>query len=272
MRILEMPVRYRRMMKVSDPNRESNFHTAEKTLALPVEQTGFVLVDLWDCSRMPDEIKPGGISFCARAGDITETRIKPALEAARALGMTVIHVPTAYVAEKYEERYRRAAELEVEPSPAADVRDWPPAEARQAWTQETWEARYGDYGPEENRLRMDNTFIPEAAEPVEGEWLIGTSEQMHAICRREGLLNLVYVGFATNMCLLFKPGALWEMSRAGYRCVVLRDCTTAVENAETYAGLDMTRVFVDWFEMYMLAYTALSEDFLRACEAARHRY
>ena len=257
------------MMKASDPNHEANFHTAQKTLELPVGQTGFVLVDLWDCSRVPDEIKPGGTSFSERAGEITETRIKPALEAARALGMTVIHAPTAYVAEKYEEHCRRAAELEVEPSPTADVRDWPPAEIRQAWAQETWEARYGDYGPEENRLRTENTFIPEAAAPIEGEWLIGTSEQMHAICKEEGLLNLIYVGFATNMCLLFKPGALWEMSRAGYRCLVLRDCTTAVENAESYAGLDMTRAFVDWFEMHMLAYTALSEDFVTASTVAQ---
>jgi len=266
---LQLKVRHRLMMKASNPNHEANFHSAEKTISLPMTETGFVLVDMWDASGLPEEIHPGGTSFCERAARITEEAIKPSLEAARALGLTVIHAPTVNVSEKYPQHYRRALELEVDQPPAPIQRDWPPAQVQAAWNQEMWEARYADYSDEEQRIMRDETRIIKQAEPVDGEWLIGTGEHMHAICRLEGLLNLIYVGFATNMCLLFKPGALWEMSRAGYRCVVLRDCTTGVENAETYDGLDITRAFVDWFEMHALAYTALSEDFIQACEAAR---
>ncbi len=259
---LSLTARCRQMMFVSDPNVESNFHPAERAIELPVAQTGFVLVDIWDASDLPDAIKPGGISFAERAGAITRERIVPALEAARELGLTVIHAPTANVSEHYRERCR------VPDAPTAEAgppRDWPPAENRAAWSEEMWEARYGDYGADLRKLMHDATRILPEVEPIESDWIIFTSEDMHQICREQGLLNLIYVGFATNMCLLFKPGALWEMSRAGYRCVVLRDCTTAVENADSIDGLWQTRAFVDWFEMQALAYTATSDDFLAAC-------
>ena len=264
---IELNVRHRRMMKVSHPNCESNFLTAEKRLRLPVEQTGFVLVDLWDCADVPDELKPGGTSFCERAGEITRTRIKPALEAARRIGLTVIHAPTSYVARKYPGFCQRSEALVTDsPAPPSAQQAWPPAEARQAWGREMQEARYGDYSPDEHRLREAGTTIPADVCPTDSDWLIATSQQMHAVCSHQRLLNLVYVGFATNMCLLYKPGALWEMSRLGYRCVVLRDCTTAVESGDTYDGLWMTKAFVDWFEMFALAYTAQSDDFVAACD------
>ena len=266
---IRMQVRYRRMMKVSHPNHESNFLTDEKTISLPVEQTGFVLVDLWDCASVPEELKPGGTSFCERAGEITSTRIEPALEAARRIGLTVIHAPTSYVARKYPDFLQRSEVLVTDPAaPPAARQTWPPVEARQAWGREMEEARYGDYSPAEHRLREAGTTIPGEAFPAEGDWVIGSSQQMRAVCSHQRLLNLIYVGFATNMCLLYKPGALWEMSRLGYRCVVLRDCTTAVESGDTYDGLWMTRTFVDWFEMFALAYTARSDDFVSACDRA----
>ncbi|MBD3292862.1 MAG: isochorismatase family protein [Armatimonadia bacterium] len=262
MAMLELTVRRRRMMNASDPNVESNFHTDDVAIELDPDETGFVLVDMWDASGLPDEIKPGGRSFCERAGRITRKAIAPALHAAREAGLTVIHAPTANVSEHYRDTCRVP---DAPPAETGPDRDWPPAEARQAWSQEMWEARYGDYGPDLRKVMNDEMrILPEAA-PIESDWLIFSSEDMHAICRERGLLNLVYVGFATNICLLFKPGALWEMSRAGYRCVVLSDCTTAVENADSIADLEQTNAFLDWFEMMALAYTARSADFVEAC-------
>ncbi len=262
---LNLTVRCRQMMHVRDPNHEANFVTAERTIELPVEQTGFVLVDMWDASDLPDDIKPGGVSFCQRAGEITRLRIAPVLAAAREIGLTVVHAPTANVSEHYRDRCRVP---EAAATPAEPPRDWPPAEARAAWSDEMWEARYGDYGPDLRAIMRDRMRIIPEAEPVASDWLIFGSDDMHALCREQGLLNLIYVGFATNMCLLFKPGGLYEMSRAGYRCVVLRDCTTAVENADSWGDLGQTKAFVDWFEMHALAYTATSADFLAACAAA----
>ncbi|MEA3402041.1 MAG: hypothetical protein U9R79_12465 [Armatimonadota bacterium] len=264
---MQLTVRRRRMMKVSDPNHEANFHTDQVAIELDPSRTGFVLVDMWDCSDVPDEIKPGGVSFCQRAAEITALHIAPALDAARQAGLTVIHGPTSFVTEKYDHSCRRA-QVPEPGTGGSPRRDWPPPEHREAWAQERWEARYGDYGPEENRARVEGTRILPQVEPIESDWIIGSSEEMYAICRQQELLSLIYVGFATNMCLIFKPGALQEMSNAGYRCVVLRDCTTAVENADSWGDLDQTRAFVDWFEMQMLAYTATSANFIAACADA----
>lgn len=265
---MQIKVRHRWMMKASDPNEEPNFRSAQKTLSLDPAQTAFVLVDMWDASDLPREIWPGGVTFCERAAKITQQCIVPALDAARQAGMTIIHAPTVNVSERYPEHYRRTLELNAPEPPIAPVREWPPDAARQQWNREQWESRYADYSDKELRMLMDDTTIMSAVEPCKDDWLIGTSGQMHEICRREQITSLVYVGFATGMCLLFKPGAMWEMSRAGYRCICLRDCTTAVENADTYDELLITHAFIDWFEMMMVAYTALSDDFITACDDA----
>jgi hypothetical protein len=38
------------------------------------------------------------------------------------------------------------------------------------------------------------------------------------------------MGFAINWCLLKSPAGMVDMSRLGYLCSAIRQCTTAVEN------------------------------------------
>ena len=58
MGVLHLPVRHRQMMKVSKPNHEAQFRCGETMLELAVDRTGFVLVDLWYCSGVPEDILP----------------------------------------------------------------------------------------------------------------------------------------------------------------------------------------------------------------------
>ena len=63
--------------------------------------------------------------------------------------------------------------------------------------------------------------------------------------REQGVVNLIYVGFATNLCLFAKPGGPTEMWERGYNIVVLRDCTTTVETRHLGTGL-CDEVAIDW--------------------------
>src|SRR5262245_60256900 len=115
--LLHLPCRhYRAYTDPVVPRVEANFHHAERPLPVPVEQAALVLVDVWSTHYID--------SWLQRAGEVTRQRIVPVLDAARQIGMTVVHAPSPQVAEKYG----------APPSePAAGGRlpgDWPPAEFR----------------------------------------------------------------------------------------------------------------------------------------------
>lgn len=77
-----------------------------------------------------------------------------------------------------------------------------------------------------------NDFMPEA-QPLPREAIAETSEQLFALCKRDGINHLIYMGFALNACLANSPGGMVDMSRHGILCSVLRQATLAVENRET---------------------------------------
>ena len=259
---LELPVRYCSMHAAE----EGRFRHGEKLLRRRTDRTAFVLVDVWEV-RTPGETSYAGLgSFFRRARKITEERIKPALQAAREAGLLVVHAPTDYVAVKYPQHRRLEQELGISPR-EPEERDWPPPDfVRERW-REFDEDRYFVGFYEVDRRRRELTYIPDVVEPSEDEYVVSSGRQMNEVLKRHGILNLIYVGFATNMCLIDKPGALREMGhRRGYRTVLLRDCTTAIENQNTVGELLMTKIWTEWVEMVAMAYTATSEDFIRACK------
>ena len=80
-----------------------------------------------------------------------------------------------------------------------------------------------------------------------------------------GIRVLFYCGFATNMCLIDKPGAIKEMAERGYMPIVVRDATTGTENSETVNGLWITHAFIDQIEM-MWGYSITTREFLCAIQ------
>ena len=76
---------------------------------------------------------------------------------------------------------------------------------------------------------------------------------------------LFYCGFATNPCLIFKPGAIQDKYNRGYLPIVVRDATTGSENAETIQDLRITRAFIDQIEI-LWGYSVTSSDILDSLE------
>lgn len=52
---------------------------------------------------------------------------------------------------------------------------------------------------------------------------------------------MFYAGFAANICVQRRDYGVWAMLDRGYNIVLLRDCTTAIEHAETWDGMWLTR-------------------------------
>jgi nicotinamidase-related amidase len=244
----------------------------EKVLEAPVGRMGLVSVHCWNLGQAngPYPIGPGAhcpgqaADWVPTAHHIINERIRPAMDAARKAGITVFHLAHPSYARKYP-IYAKISADEALKSPA------PPVSfegcVRPLSREDRWRDQYGPDFPGAVWETHSQTFdIADAARPRGGEPVIVDGWQLNGLCRRLGIDTLIYVGFMADLCLVNISGAIREMSgKFGYRCIVLRDCTTAYEFADTYEGKWMTRAAIRLIETDM-GYSALSRDFIAACE------
>lgn len=246
----DLPCRYYRVYTDPDvPCIESNFHFIDRTLPIPLHQAALILVDVWSTHYID--------SWLNRAREVTQTRIVPVLGAAREAGMTIVHAPSPYVAD----RYATAPE-----SPPSEGSDWPPLEFRGIY-------RGGEYAPfgrdaeprlagvyERYKTELD---ISPLVRPVPGELLIHNAPQMHELLRERGILHLVYVGFATNWCVIGRDYGIIAMNDRGYNIILVRDATTGIEFHDTVESLAATGMTIREIET-KYAWSTTTEDFLAA--------
>jgi nicotinamidase-related amidase len=190
------------------PCREENFVRREVTMPLPVEQTAFLLIDVWNNHFIE--------SWAERAREVTVRVIVPALAAARQAGLTIIHAPGIREAVHYPQLARHTPPA-PEPEP-----NWPPAEFRRR------EGAYAIYrGPRHQPPGIGfrwNKVIPHlrispAIEVRDDDTVLGTGQQLHEFCGRHGILHLIVVGFATNWCVMGKDYGIRAMKARGYNFI-----------------------------------------------------
>ena len=234
------------------PYREEHFIRRHVPMSLPVEQTALVLVDMWDNHFIE--------SWLERAVQITKEKVAPALEAARAAGLTIVHAPSPPVAEQFEQLKRHVPPV---PSP-------PPA-----WPPDNFRSRQGEYaafrGPRVQPPgipNLDRLGMSPHIDVQDGEFVVATGEQLHALLAERGILHLVYAGFATNWCILNRDYGMRAMAGRGYNMILLREATAGVEFPDTVAKGLATEMAVREVEQ-QLGFSAANADFLAACAAAK---
>ena len=89
-----------------------------------------------------------------------------------------------------------------------------------------------------------------------------SDEEFHEWLQTHGITTLIYTGFATNLCILDSPCAMKAMSGLGYRCVLLREGTMAIEFPDQ-PPTQHTESAIRYVESWV-GYSASAEDFLRA--------
>jgi nicotinamidase-related amidase len=238
------------------PYREEHFVRRHVSMPLPVAQTALVLVDMWDNHFIE--------SWLERAERITREAVVPALEAARRIGMTIVHAPSPPLAENYPQVKRHAEPTPAPALPQAPGPDWPPSQFRQ---------RAGEYaafrGP-----RSQPPGIPDI-DPLgmsphidvrDEEEVVANGHQLHALAAQRGILHMVYAGFATNWCILNRDYGMRAMARHGYNLILLRQATAGVEFPDTLEQGWATEMAVREAEQ-QLGFSAANADFLGACAA-----
>jgi nicotinamidase-related amidase len=232
---------------------------------LDPRETGFVALHLWNVGDVGGPPVPEaflvdmGTRECQEESvRVAERYIRPAIAASRAAGLPIFHVEPANIAMKYESVHHM---LEEEAPPPARPR---PLEANPGWIKERAERSHGR-GYQEwdgwGRMRILSSCD---AEP--GDQVILTGAQFDRICRSRGIKNLVFTGFATNMCILDAAAATREMLGYGYRIFLIREATLAVEYPDTFAERPMTRAALKYFQL-TIGDTIGFAQYIGACQA-----
>jgi nicotinamidase-related amidase len=219
---------------------------------LPLEQTALVLIDLWHDHFIE--------SWIERAGQVLREKVLPVIDAARKAGLPIIHAPCPEVAAQYEQLKRHEPAEPRGPAP-----DWPPAEFRRR------EGAYHAYrGPREQEpgirdIREDRR-MSDLVEVQSDDIVIATGQQMHTYLESQGVLQLIFAGFATNWCILNRDYGIKAMRERGYNTILLRDATTGVEFPDTLDGLWATELAIREVEQ-KYGFSASNNDFFKACDS-----
>jgi nicotinamidase-related amidase len=203
---------------------------AEEVVELDADATALVALHCWNigCPDGPavDPRFRVGMGFpetLKAAYEVMRDRIRPAADAARRAGMVVAHVENDSIGRKHlglmdtpPTVERGQIEGEIPPPAAAGHRRQ--IEARGHGEEFLTQSPYAF---------MDRVWflMPEPGEPFAMDSL-----QLHRMLNRRGVQNLIYTGFAADMCLLRAPGGVVDMARRySYRVFVIREATLGVE-------------------------------------------
>ena len=228
---LQLAARYYRALPIDRPGYE------QVTLSLPVDKTALVGMHCWNIG-CPDG-PPVDVNYCVgmgwpqstqEAGRIMVEVIRPAMDAARVIGMPVCHVETDWMDHQYPHiESRRSGESAMHPH-----------------QHEMLERAHGvDYMEHSPIAQMQRAEI---VSPVGDEPLFFYSDVLDEYLRSRGVDTLIYMGFAADMCLLGAEGGARPMLARGYRCVVIRDATVGVETPASFPQRLSTNYALHIFE------------------------
>lgn len=206
-------------------------------------------------------------TWVPRAQKIIQERLVPLFAAARKAGVWICHSAP----ESYGLRYPQHREGLDELGPDGLKHGPPRRNAGGCVRPFTWRERYAkSYGPSFPgavwQTHPDTFDIASAIRPQPGDGVIITTQQLDHLCRKRNIDTLLFVGFMTDYCVMGSPGGIEDMSALGYRCIILRDGTTAHEYADTIATGAMTAAAIRRIE-YAYGWSATTVDIVAACEA-----
>ncbi len=239
----------------------------EEDVALDPKETGFVALHLWNVGDVNGPPVPeffsvdmGKPDTQAESVRIAAEFIRPAIDAARAAGMAIFHVEPRNIALKYDSVQHMLEDNDLNPPRPAPG----PPEVNPGWRKERAERTHGHGYMEWDGWQQMRILSSCEAEP--GDQVILTSAQFDRICRSRGIKNLIYTGFATNMCILGSEGATRPMLAYGYRIFLIREATLGTEIPETFQDRLITKVALIEFQKHV-GDTIGFDQFMAACRA-----
>ena len=261
---LHLPGRYYRLRPISNPGLET------ESLELEIAKTAIVSMHCWDIGfeggPALDENFAVGMSLpqnFAESERIMKAKIAPALEMARRHRMLVAHVTNLSIALKdprpQEDMDPLTSNGETSLVPGASTS----TPAVPGWAEYIHTRAHGPYL---NNLPYCAMNTAQVVAPQPGDLYVFQSSQFDRVLRRRGIENLIYTGFAMDMCILRAGGGAEAMLELGYRVFLMRDATLGIEYPDTWESQAMTLWGVRYFESHC-GDSFLFEEFMSAMNA-----
>jgi nicotinamidase-related amidase len=207
-------------IRLTAQTRDAKGQVVVESITIDPAKTAIVVIDMWDRHWCK--------SFTAKVGEMV-TRMNPALEAAEKLGIQVVFAPSD-VLDFYRDAPQRKAMQAVpsfpEPKTVAFNPPPPPGPTdicecgpqRPCQARAVWTRQHSDLKIAEQDLIGD----------------CNNGRELMDLCAERGIDTLVYMGVASNMCVLGRSMGVRNMKDHGYRTVVVADMVEAF----TSNGLD----------------------------------
>lgn len=210
--------------RVEQPAASGKTQVSEQTLRWEAAQTAIIIIDMWDTHTC---------KLSAQRVAALAPRMNQVVDAARSLGVMIIHAPSDTM-KYYEGRLerRRMQLAPTAPSPfriratepdAEELRKMPSAACDDpVFTNFTGPApatTRGVYPWEREHPAIDIAAY---------DGISDSGQEIYNLCKQEGITNVALMGVHTNICILNRAFGVREMTRLGFNVVVARDLTDAM--------------------------------------------
>lgn len=194
----------------------------EEELRWEVAQTAIVICDMWDTHTC---------RLSAQRVDAMAPRMNQVVSAARSLGVMIIHAPSDTMPFYEGTPWRRRMQLAPPaPSPVPilprmgrepdEERDFP-IDDKEGGCDDPIPARFE--GPPYPWKRQHP-----AIEILGFDGISESGQEIYNFSKQEGITNIALMGVHTNFCILNRSFGIRQMTRLGFRVVLVRDLTDAM--------------------------------------------
>lgn len=223
-----------------------------KTVEWEAEKTAIIICDVWN--TMKCKIPADRVAELA-------ARINEVVEAARKLGVLIVHAPSGTM-DFYKNTRARQRCLDAPKAETPVPLEWnhlnPEREAPLPIDDSDggWEGPLADGPPPQSRQHPAIKIADEDA--------IGDGPEIFYLLEQRGIENVILTGVHTNMCVLGRPFGIRQLTYLGKNVLLLRDLTDSLYNPEMppkvshYRG---TELVIEHVEKYWCP-TVTSTDFI----------
>jgi len=230
---------------------------SEAQFDLPIlnSKTAIIITDMWDKHWCPSETE--------RVKRLAQ-RMEPLVEKARESGMLIIHAPSSTMNFYAGAPGRTLAKdaPHAQPPPELKIPDVPlpiddsdggcdtPAKQSDVWSRE---------------------IATLSIKP--GDVISDSGEEIYNVLKQHRIETVLYVGVASDMCVLDRSFGIEQMARWGVRCVLVRDMTDAMYDSRMkpyVSHAEANELVIQYIEQYW-APTVTSSQILGALSDASHK-
>ncbi|MDX2154426.1 MAG: isochorismatase [Bryobacteraceae bacterium] len=223
------------VLRLNARRRDQAGRASESALEWQVAQTAIVICDMWDAHTC---------ALAAQRVSVMAPRMNQVVTAARSFGVQIIHAPSDtmkfYEGTPWRQRMRQAPEAPSDiPVLASCPRE--PAEAR-AFPIDDSAGGCDDpvvkpyQGPPWPWSRQHP-----AIDIVGFDGVSADGREIYNYFRAERITNVALMGVHTNMCILNRGFGIRQLTRLGFRVVLVRDLTDAMYDPRARPFVSHTR-------------------------------